>query len=220
MGYREHAKPSAVCCALVLLTLCIVPSAGAQTYRWVDERGRVHYSDTKPPLATEQAVLDKQGRVLRRLPRSGAVPETEADDRARARDIARIRQDQALLSTYLHEGEIDLARDRALAQEQAKRESLQAMLQQALNRLAQINGEAAAHSQAGRRVPEALRQSREETQREIARLQDLLGRNAAAMAQTEARYAGYKHRYRELKGLSSQGPSNAGGTPAVGNTVP
>ncbi len=30
-----------------------------QIHRWVDERGRVHYSATRPPQALEQAVLDK-----------------------------------------------------------------------------------------------------------------------------------------------------------------
>lgn len=223
MGWREGTRPTAgaLCCAALLqVTPWMIPAVHAETYRWVDERGRVHYSDTKPPQATEQSVLDKQGRVLRRLPRTGAVPEAAADDTARARDIARERQDQALLSTYVNEGEIDLARDRALAQEQAKRESLQAMLQQALTRLAKINGEAAAHAQAGRRVPEALRQSRDETHREIVRLHDLLGRNAASMAQTEARYEVYKQRFRELKGQAGQKPSNAGVTPALGNTVP
>lgn len=200
------------------MALWMIPGAHAQIYRWVDEHGRVHYGDTKPPKATEQSLLDKQGRVLRRPP--GAVPETTADDRARSRDIARERQDRALLSTYLHEDEIDLARDRALAQDQAKRESLQAMLQQALNRLARINGEVAAHAKAGRRVPDALRQSRDETHREIVRLHDQLGRNAASMAQTKARYEAYKQRFRELKGQAGQAPSNAGGAPAVGNTVP
>lgn len=56
---------------LLLLTLCNLPLAWAETYRWVDERGRVHYSDTMPSNATEQSVLDKQGRVRRKLPPGG-----------------------------------------------------------------------------------------------------------------------------------------------------
>ena len=223
MGYREGAGPttgSLRAAILLLLTLGSIAPAWAETYRWVDERGRVHYSDTKPPQAMEQTVLDKQGRVLRKLSRTGAVPETAADDRVRARDLARERQDRALLSTYVHEGEIDLARDRALAQEKARQDSLQAMLEQALARLARINAESAGHAQTGRRMPDALRQSRIQTEREVVRLNDMLGRNAAAMAQTEARYEAYKLRFRELRGLATQPPSNGGAAPAVGNAMP
>ena len=113
MGYREGAGPttgSLRAAILLLLTLWSIAPAWAETYRWVDERGRVHYSDTKPTQAMEQTVLDKQGRILRKIPRTGAVPRTAADDRVRARDLARERQDQALLSTYVHEGEIMLGK--------------------------------------------------------------------------------------------------------------
>ncbi|MGQ9861980.1 MAG: DUF4124 domain-containing protein [Thiobacillaceae bacterium] len=203
---------------LLLLTLCNLPPAWAETYRWVDERGRVHYSDTKPPLATEQTVLDKQGRVLRKLPRTGTVPETAADERMSARDIARERQDRALLSTYVHEGEIDLARDRALAQEKARQTSLQAMLKQVNERIARIEAEVAAVEQAGRRIPDALRQSRSEAQREAARLSELLEYSQVAAARIEARYEAYKLRFRELKGRAAE--PRLGAAPAEGNAIP
>lgn len=203
---------------LFLVVACGISVAWAETYRWVDERGRVHYSDTRPPHATEQSVLDKQGRVLRKLPRTGALPETAADDRARARDSDRERQDRALLSTYVHEGEIDLARDRALAQEKARQTSLQAMLQQVHVRLARIEAEAAAHEKAGRHIPDALRQSRSQTEQEAARLSDLLEHSQAAAARIEARYEAYKQRFRELKGQAAK--PRLGAAPAVGNAMP
>ncbi|MGQ9686384.1 MAG: DUF4124 domain-containing protein [Thiobacillaceae bacterium] len=203
---------------LLLLSLCNLPPAWAETYRWVDERGQVHYSDTKPPLATEQTVLDKQGRVLRKLPRTGTVPETAADERMSARDIARERQDRALLSTYVHEGEIDLARDRALAQEKARQTSLQAMLKQVNERIARIEAEVAAVEQAGRRIPDALRQSRSEAQREAARLSELLEYSQVAAARIEARYEAYKLRFRELKGRAAE--PRLGAAPAEGNAIP
>lgn len=206
---------------LLMLTLWWLPEVWAQQiHRWVDERGRVHYSDTPPARAVEQSVLDKQGRVLRPPARASMVPDKTADGGARARDIARERQDQALLSTYVHEAEIDLARDRALAQEKARQVSLQSMLEQARMRLAQIDAESKGHVKAGRSIPEALRQSRSETEREIARLNDMLGRSAAAMAQTEARYDAYKRRYRELKGLTGQPPTNSGAPTTAGNAIP
>lgn len=42
---------------LLLVTLALLPlSAGAQAYRWVDEKGQVHYSQVPPPGRTAQPV--------------------------------------------------------------------------------------------------------------------------------------------------------------------
>jgi glutaredoxin len=41
-----------------LLAVCLLVTAStalAQQYRWVDEQGRVHYSDTPPPAAAKKA---------------------------------------------------------------------------------------------------------------------------------------------------------------------
>ena len=35
--------------ALLLLMLCVSSGAAAQVYRWVDDKGRVHYSNEAPP---------------------------------------------------------------------------------------------------------------------------------------------------------------------------
>lgn len=40
----------------LLLALCALPLlAGAQVYRWVDEQGKVHYTDKPPPEARARA---------------------------------------------------------------------------------------------------------------------------------------------------------------------
>lgn len=189
--------PGRTAAALVLGLLFALPG-WAQTYRWVDERGRVYYSD-KPPLhAAEPDVLDRQGRLLRK-----ARPATPTAN-VGGRDLARERQDRALLSTYVHEAEIDLARERALAQERAKQESLEALLEQARARKARLEGEAAAHRQAGRTPPAGLSQALAESEREFARLAQLHARSENAMREIETRYEGYKRRFRELKGLPAE----------------
>lgn len=195
---------------LLLLLLCHLPLARAGTYRWVDEQGRVHYSDTMPSRAREQAVLDKQGRVRRKL--TPGEQSQAAKNQISAQDIEREREDRALLATYAHEGEIDLARDRALAQEKAMQTSLKALLAQVNAQIAHYEAEIAAYKQAGGSVPEALRQSLSQTQQEAARLTELLKRSQAAAARIEARYAAYKLRFRELKGQAAQ--PRQGGAPA------
>lgn len=197
---RSSSRRAGRTAAALVLGLLVALPAWAQTYRWVDERGRVYYSD-KPPLhAAEPDVLDRQGRVLRKLRPQAPAPGNAAGER----DLARERQDRALLSTYVHEAEIDLARERALAQERAKQESLEALLEQARARKARLEGEAAAHRQAGRTPPAALSQSLAESEREFARLAQLHARSENAMREIEMRYEGYKRRFRELKGLPAE----------------
>lgn len=42
--------------ALILSLLAALPAAADNLYRWVDETGRVHYSDQPPPARTKNAI--------------------------------------------------------------------------------------------------------------------------------------------------------------------
>lgn len=117
---------------LAAVTPCL-----AGTYRWVDERGQVHYGDSMPPqyAGKSHTELNAQGRVIRRFQEEPASPEArDRRDREAARQAEadrsrqeRQRRDRALLATYASVAEIDQAQARALAQEQALADSLQAM---------------------------------------------------------------------------------------------
>ena len=39
--------------------LALAPAAQAETYKWVDERGVVNYSNTAPPAKTAQKIADR-----------------------------------------------------------------------------------------------------------------------------------------------------------------
>src|SRR2546426_3620841 len=43
--------------ALVLIALLVAPLAQAETYKWVDDKGVVNYSNTPPPNATKAATV-------------------------------------------------------------------------------------------------------------------------------------------------------------------
>ena len=50
--------------ALLLLSLLAVAStASAQVYRWVDEKGTVHYSNTTPPKGAKATVIDSDAKA-------------------------------------------------------------------------------------------------------------------------------------------------------------
>jgi len=93
------------------LVVAVAWSAGAQVYRWVDKDGKVHYSDTKPPVdakaktemtivttptppdadAAAAAASDEQTKHLEEV---GAAPDTTAmDQRKAAADAAAAKAD-------------------------------------------------------------------------------------------------------------------------------
>lgn len=68
---------------LIVLSLTVTVAAASQVYRWVDERGRVHYSDLPPPPKARQVQplkprpnvveTDKEGFELRRAREANPV---------------------------------------------------------------------------------------------------------------------------------------------------
>ena len=62
---------------LVLLAWTLAGTAGAEVYRWVDESGRVHYSNAAPPANVSPALVgaDARGGFASTLPVSGEAAE-------------------------------------------------------------------------------------------------------------------------------------------------
>jgi len=107
-----------------LAALMAVTSAQAQLYRWTDEQGRTHYSDTPPPEAArqERRVLDDRGITVRTLDR--ALTEEELEQRRQAEASAEAerqvreeqeRRDRVLLQSFGSERELITARDDRVA---------------------------------------------------------------------------------------------------------
>lgn len=193
--------------ALIVTCLLAAPAWGT-TYRYVDERGRVVYSDTMPPQQAGRGhrELGAQGQVKREVERTALTPEERrqaeaarrAADAARQRELAAQRRDRALLSSYTSVAEIDLARDRVLELEQVRITSLQTQLNHASEKLARANAEIARH---GANPPQVFVQLRAEAQHELTGIAQRLAQAEANLAAIRARYAADRERFMELKGL-------------------
>lgn len=185
--------------------------AWAATYRWVDEHGRVIYSDTMPPQQAGRGhqELDRQGRVVREVERTSRTPEEqrraeEARRRVEAerqQELEQQRRDRALLTSYTSEEEIDLVRDRALELENLQIGSLQSQMNNASEKLSYANGEIRKYSGPGQTVPRGFLQMREEAQNDLARIGEMLRQRQGNLESIRARYEADKQRFRELKGL-------------------
>jgi ubiquitin len=186
-------------------------SAQAKMYKWVDDQGNVHYSDTLPPDSAGQgnAELGKTGRFVKKAESAeekakrqaaqaeAAVLKKQADEQK--------RKDRALLSTYTSEQEIDLSRDRALEHHKLIINSAQARRKQVEPSANDLAKKVEAASKKGKPVPEHLQQEYNAKRAEIADIQRTIKTNEDAMVALRERYEADKLRFRELNTRRSAG---------------
>jgi len=125
---------------LLLAALAVSQPALAKMYKWVDEKGEVHYGDTVPPQYSNQGreELSKKGTVLKKTEGALTPEQRQAKEAEEAQKKAeqqkaleQKRRDKALLNTYTNEKEIDLTRDRNLRPLDMQIQSLQDDLKRA-----------------------------------------------------------------------------------------
>ena len=197
----------AVACALALgmavLLPCTAPASAAM-YKWVDDKGVVHYTDKVPPDQVDRSTveLNRQGVPVKR---TDAAPTLE-QRRARALEEERRRQasrqqeevsrrDRALLASYTSEGEIDLARNRALGTIDAALQSATAYSDRLKQRKVELEAKRTQYKQS---IPPVLEREYENITDELARQGELIVQKRKEMASVAARYDADKLRYREL----------------------
>jgi vacuolar-type H+-ATPase subunit I/STV1 len=188
-----------------LAALGALPAAAA-TYKWVDEKGVVHYTDKIPPeqVPKGNVQLDKQGVTIKRTEPAPSAEErrAKADREAREQQLARERElverrDKALLSTYTMESEIDLARRRALSTIDQQIESSAAYTVQLNKRKADLEAKKAAVK--GQPVPPVLEREISNLDAELARQADLVAAKQKEVVLVNVRYDADLKRWRELR---------------------
>jgi len=186
--------------ASLALALAASPWARAETYRWVDQQGRVHYGDVLPSGAVGAGAskMDKEGRVRGRVQPTPSA-ERRASLASTAEREAQRRYDNSLLSTYLDVEEIDLARERALGLERARLNGMQERLGAVRSRLGSLSAEAEGYRRAGMAVPMPVMQMKREAEIELITLSDQVLQTNQAVESIWARYEAAKDRFRQIK---------------------
>src|SRR5688572_27736564 len=87
-------------------------------YRWVDEKGVVHYGDRIPPqyAQKESSLLNRQGVEVRKLEAQKSPAELAEEDRRRQEALRQKQRDSFLLTTYTSVKDIEQLRDVRLTQ--------------------------------------------------------------------------------------------------------
>jgi hypothetical protein len=187
------------------LTLASGVARGA-TYKWVDEKGVVHYTDHMPPEAVNKgnAVLNKQGVTVKKTEPAPTPEQRRAkeEEEQRQRELAKqqeesARRDRALLSSYTAEAEIDLARNRSLRTIESVVESSTAYREQLLRRKAALEARKKTEF-ANKPVPVTVERELETISAELAKQSDLLALKQKEAAAVNAKYDADKKRWHEL----------------------
>jgi hypothetical protein len=197
----------AAAAALAVLALLAAPGpARAATYKWVDEKGVVHYTDHMPPEAVNKgnAELNKQGVTVKTTDPTPTAEQRRAkeEEEARQREIVRqqeerARRDRALLSSYTSESEIDLARNRSLRTIESVVQSSKAYTEQLTRRKKELEAKKKT-DYATKPMPATMERELETITTELAKQDDLLFLKQQEVVTVNAKYDADKKRWREL----------------------
>jgi len=201
--------------ALLMMCGMFCASAQAKLYKWVDDNGTTHYGETIPPeyANKDTTQLDDKGFIEKHVEKL-----TPEERQAKAKDDAKKnveqkaaieskRKDDALLSTFSNEKEIDLARDRSAQQVEARIDSFKTMLKSAQETLGGHHQEQDDLTKQNKKIPESLTEDIAESESKVAKLQKDLDQSEKELANVKARFEADKLRYRELKNGSANTPA-------------
>lgn len=210
----QLAKRSGFAVAAVALALAgalaAVPAAHATTYRWVDDQGKVHYTDKLPPEAINKGniELDKQGVPVRKTDptltpeqrRARAAEDARAEQLAKERELVE-RRDRALLGTYTSEAEIELARKRALATIDGQVQSATAYSATLGKRKAELDQRV--KTLGDKPTPAVLERELANVNSELAKQAELVAAKQKEMVAVNAKYDADKKRWTELRAATA-----------------
>jgi chromosome segregation ATPase len=105
-----------------------------------------------------------------------------------------------LLNSFSNEKEIDLSRDRALLQIEARINSFTTLIKSAQSNLDDLHKEYDKRTAQKWKIPESLTEDIADAEARVAKLQKDLDNNQKEFKAVTDRYAGEKRRFLELKG--------------------
>jgi len=200
--------------AVALLALGLAPSwalsapgdKGALTYRWVDEKGEVHYGDRVPPqyVQKESAILNSQGVQVGRL-EAQKTPEQLAEDARRHQEMLRLKQrDSFLVTTYSSVADIERLRDERLETIEAQRLAAEQYVENLHSRLSLLQTRALLFKPynprpEARRLPDDLAEDLVRTLNEIRTQRRVLLAKDDEQAALRKQFQGDIERYKELR---------------------
>jgi hypothetical protein len=197
-------------------TLLLVMSAGTAaaqstekktTYRWVDDKGVVHYGDHVPPEYSQQesSVLNKEGVQIGKLEARKTPEELAADERRQQAALKQKQHDSFLMTTYASVTDIERLRDERLATLEEQRKAAQLFVDNLHSRLSLLQARALLFKPYNPR-PEARRMPDDIAEELVRLLNDMRTQNDVLTGKDEEgvtlrqQFQADISRYKELRG--------------------
>lgn len=194
----------------MFLLFGVVSAVSGKLYRWADEEGNVHYTDTMPPeqIESEHMELGKGGVHVKAVPRAKTLEELKKEQelkrlRAEQEKLLKKQQeaDNKLLRSFGSEDDIYMARNGTITAINVSIDIVKSEILREQKRLPKLLAKAANSERAGERVHENLSASIDQVERairdsyaEIIKLENKKG----SIREAYERYLG---RFRQLKSL-------------------
>jgi hypothetical protein len=199
-----------VCAERLLLAAvlaCTFASTHGALYKWVDEKGRVQYSD-KPPIDKGKGGVEMSNRgvVVKRL-EGGLTPEqTKAKEEEELRKKAdehkaqeQKRQDAALLQSFTNAQEIDMKRDRELQSLDAVIGNLRGQERSVNERMVEERRRAEFYDKRKKPPPDSIKDDLARSENEKKVIAEEIVRRQQEITATRSKYEALKKRYLELR---------------------
>jgi hypothetical protein len=180
-------------------------SGGSKVYRWVDDKGVVHYGDSVPSefSQTERSVLNNQGVEVGHIEGSKNAQQQAEQSRAANAAQQRAQHDQFLLATYLSTKDIEQLRDERVGLMEAQIKAASVYIDTLTSRLAALQDRAMrfkpySSEPNARRMPDDLAEELVRTLNEQRTQHQDLDSKRNEEVETRAQFDGDIQRYREL----------------------
>jgi hypothetical protein len=228
-GYDRCRDAISLLSAFIAAAMILASPAPARAalYKWVDEKGVVHYTDTLPPEAVDKArtELNKQGVEVKKTDKALTPEQRRAMDQEaeQQKQLARQkeeveRRDRALLSSYTSEAEIDLARKRSLQTIDNVVQSTLAYREQLNKRKVEL--EAKKEEAKGKPIVAVFDRELESVDSELTRQAELIEQKKRETQMVVAKYDADKQRWRELNAARAAENAKSAKSAATPDTAP
>ncbi len=200
-----------------LFTLAAAPASAQQRLiKCKDSAGKTYYTQTPPPECLGKAMdeLSTQGTVVRKR-EAVLTPEQiaarEADEKRKKEEEALAREEkrknQALLTTYSNEKDIEDSRQRALKQAEQATKEIEKRIAEADKRAKTLAAEKEFYVK--KPMPKKLQDDIKNNEIDIKVQQDALAAKKKELGEINAKYDEDKRRYLELTGAKPKAAAAA-----------
>ncbi len=193
---------------LLIHVISMVGMVHAEFYRWVDDTGTIHYSDSLPPTESQkkQDLLNETGQVVKTIPAPKTVGELE-----KAQQLAKLevqkkqkiekeeQRDRILLAMYLTVEDIELVRDERIETVESAIRITMLRKNKFTKKIDDLNSSEQKFKANGQNAPPWLIKSRGHYQEQLVNVEDILAIKEKEKLVIKKRFAGDVNRYLELK---------------------